>query len=215
MNNQKGIQSDGTFAGTVSRAHHPECAWNPLSDEGAIRNGGRFNRKGTPTLFTSLTILGALKEATPYGLQLQPTTLCTYEVDVRPVFDATNSANLAREGLSFADLSSRTWRAESFAGETQVTQSFAERLIHAGYAGILVPSFAYKASQSDLNLVLWRFGTELPTQATLMADDGSVSSPIGDSAQSTKNTTTDKGRCGIEKWRPCLVSVENARCAEE
>ena len=147
-----------------------------MSGEGARRNGGRLNKKGTPVLYTSLTILGALKEATPFGLQFQPTTICAYEVNVRPVFDATDAVNLAREGLSFADLASPTWRAEQFDGKTPVTQLFADRLIQAGYAGILVPSFAYRASESDLNLVLWRYGSELPTQVTLVDDEGRLSS---------------------------------------
>ena len=106
-------------------------------------------------------------------------------MNVRPIFDATDAANLTREGLSFAELASPTWRAEQFAGETPVTQLFADRLIQAGYAGILVPSFAYRASESDLNLVLWRYGSELPTQITLVDDEGRLSSDSGYGVRST------------------------------
>lgn len=185
MINQQTVQPDGSFIGSVFRVHHPEWAWDTLSGEGARRNGGRFNKKGTPALYTSLTILGALKEAAPFGFHLQPTTICAYEVNVQPVFDATDAANLTREGLTFAELSSPTWRAEKFAGETPVTQSFADRLIQAGYAGILVPSFAFQASKSDLNLVLWRYGSELPTQITLVDDNDRLSFNIGYGLRST------------------------------
>ncbi|MCY3858714.1 MAG: hypothetical protein OXG25_07380 [Gammaproteobacteria bacterium] len=47
--------------------------------------------------------------------------------------------------------------------------------MQSGYAGILVKSFAYRAAESDLNLVLWRFGPELPTQITLADDEGRLS----------------------------------------
>ena len=58
-----------------------------------------------------------------------------------------------------------------FAGETPVTHSFAYRLIQIGYAGILVRSFAHGAAESDRNLVLWRYGSNLPTQVTLVEDE--------------------------------------------
>ena len=41
------------FRGRVYRAHNPHWAHSPLSGEGAARHGGRYNRKGTPALYTS------------------------------------------------------------------------------------------------------------------------------------------------------------------
>lgn len=42
-------------AGTpLFRAHNPRWSVQPLSGAGAARAGGRFNRPGTPALYTSL-----------------------------------------------------------------------------------------------------------------------------------------------------------------
>ncbi len=159
------------FVGVVYRAHDPNWAWDPLSGEGARRNGGRFNKIDTPALYTSLTIVGALNEATPFGLLLQPTTICAYEVDVKPVFDATDASKLAAKGMTLDDLACPTWHSETVAGKISASQALAERLVQDGYAGILVRSFAYRASESNLNLVLWQYGAELPTRVTLVDDD--------------------------------------------
>ena len=167
---------DGGFVGTVFSAHDPQWAWDPLSGEGARRCGGRFNKKGMSALYTSLTILGALKDATAFGLQLQPTNLCAYEVNIGPIFDATDVANLARKWLSVDDLACPTWRAEMFSRNTPITHSLADELVREGYAGILVRSYARSASESVLNLVLWRYGSALPTKITFVDADGRLSS---------------------------------------
>lgn len=168
--------SDREFVGLVYRAHEPHWAWDPLSGEGARQYGGRFNKKGTPALYTSLTILGALDEAAaPVGVQLQPTTICSYQVNVRPIFDATDVTNLERKGISFDDLACPTWEEETLAGQTPASQALAERLIQEGFAGILVRSFVGGASASDHNLVLWKYGPELPTQVLLVDDEGRLS----------------------------------------
>ena len=169
--------SDREFVGLVYRAHEPHWAWDPLSGEGARQYGGRFNKKGTSALYTSLTIFGALEEASaePPRSQLQPTTICSYQVNVRPIFDATDATNLERNGILFDDLACPTWEEETLAGGTAGSQAVAENLIQKGYAGILVRSFVLGASASDLNLVLWKYGPELPTQVLLVDDEGRLS----------------------------------------
>ena len=78
------------FQGLVYRAHNPEWSWTPLSGEGARRHGGRFNRRGVPALYTSLSPLAAIREAQPLGRPIWSASApsCAYEVDVEPVFDA-------------------------------------------------------------------------------------------------------------------------------
>ena len=174
MTNPHGVQPDGSFTGVVYRSHNPEWAWEPLSGEGARRNGGRFNKQGTPALYTSLTMLGALREASPYII-LQPIVLCAYQVNVKPIFDATDPMNLATYLRSPDDLASPNWREEVREGQTPASQALAARLIQEDFAGILVQSFARGASPLDYNLVLWKYGPDLPTQVVLVDDEGRLS----------------------------------------
>ena len=157
--------------GFVFRTQSPKWALDALSGEGARRTGGRFNKKGVPAVYASLSILGVIRGSTPFGLQLQPTTICAYKVDVRPIFDVSNAWDLAQKGISFADLEDPNWRAEKLVGRISTSQSVADRLIQDGYAGMLVQSFSDRASELDHNLVLWEFGPDLPTQITLVDDD--------------------------------------------
>ena len=88
------------FRGLVYRAHNPQWSWSPLSGEGARRYGGRFNRPGIPALYASLAPLTAIREALPLGRTLQPVTLCAYEVDAEPVFDALDQEQCRALGAS-------------------------------------------------------------------------------------------------------------------
>ena len=163
------------FRGLVYRAHNPQWSWTPLSGEGARRHGGRFNRRGRPALYTSLTPLVAIREAQPLGRPMQPLTLCAYEVDAVPVFDAMDEKR--RRALSVLDshIDCPAWEAEMLAGGVPASQAVAERLIAAGYAGMRVHSFAAGAGVDDLNLVMWRWGSERPARVVLIDDEGRLS----------------------------------------
>ena len=160
------------FRGLIHRAHNPEWSWTPLSGEGARRHGGRFNRRGRPALYTSLSPLTAIREAQPLGRPLQPLTLCAYEVDVEPLFDAQEEEQRRALGVNESDLACPTWEAEMLAGGVPASQALADRLIAEGYAGIRVRSFAAGAGAEDLNLVLWRWGPEWPNRVVLIDDEG-------------------------------------------
>jgi RES domain-containing protein len=163
------------FVGILYRALNAVYARDPLSGRGAQVYGGRFNPKGTPALYASLSPVTALREANQVGT-LQPTTLVAYEADVRPVFDTRDAEALAGFGVTAEDLASITWRDDMMTnGESGTqTQAFARRLIAAGYA-LLVPSFARGATPSDLNLVLWRWGDAAPTRLVLIDDENRLS----------------------------------------
>ena len=163
------------FRGLVYRAHNPQWSWTPLSGEGARRHGGRFNRRGLPALYTSLTPLVAIREAQPLGRPMQPLTLCAYEVDAEPVFDGMDDER--RRALSVLDshLHCPAWEAEMLAGGIPASQALADRLIAAGYVGMRVRSFAIGASADDLNLVMWRWGSERPARVVLIDDEGRLS----------------------------------------
>jgi RES domain-containing protein len=162
------------FVGLLYRALNPVYARDPLSGRGAEMYGGRFNPKGTPALYASLSPVTALREANQVGA-LQPTTLVAYEADLRPVFDARDAEALAGFGMTSKDLASDTWRDEMIASGESGTQAFARRLIAADYAALLVTSFARCAAPTDLNLVLWRWGDAAPTRLALIDDENRLS----------------------------------------
>jgi RES domain-containing protein len=163
------------YTGTVYRAHNPEWAWSPLSGEGARRHGGRFNRRGVPALYTSLSPLTALLEASPLGRPMQPLTLCAYVVDAEPVFDARDRSILAAHGASAADVECPNWNREMLAGRVPASQKLADRLQAAGFVAMLAPSFARGAGRGDGsgddNLVFWQWGDDLPSRVRVIDDD--------------------------------------------
>jgi RES domain-containing protein len=160
--------------GTLYRALNPIYAREPMSGRGAELYGGRFNRKGTPALYTSLSIVTALREANQAG-SLQPTTLVSYGAVFERIFDTRDDIALRAEGMDDADLADRTWRDQmKTAGEAK-TQAFAGRLAAAGYHGLIVRSFAPGAARDDANLVLWTWSDAAPCRLTLIDDEGRLS----------------------------------------
>jgi RES domain-containing protein len=155
------------FIGVVYRAHNPRWAFSPLSGEGAARTGGRFNRVGTPALYTSLTLEGAVREASQ-GLarKFDPLTLCAYDVDCEDVADLTSARERSRLGVADADLVC-AWKLLAHEGKPVPSWVVAEKLAAAGQAGILVRSFAPGATEADVNLVLWTWSDRRPHRVTL------------------------------------------------
>lgn len=159
------------FDGTLYRAINPVWARQPLSGEGARRFGGRFNPRGTPALYTALSIQTALREANRVGT-LQPIVLVSYRASIEPVFDATNEAKLAERGLTAADLADDGWHRRMDENGIAPTQEIARRLIAEGFRAMRVPSFAPGATEIDVNLVLWAWGSDMPAQLILIDDEG-------------------------------------------
>lgn len=157
--------------GVVYRAHDPRWAWSPLSGEGARRFGGRFNKPGIRTLYTSFSVAGAVREVSPMGRRMQPLVLCSYEVDVAPVFDALDGAGKESLGIVDADLDCPEWRLEALSGRTPASHALADRLVSSGFAGMRVRSYAVGADVGDVNLVLWRWGDALPHRVVLIDDE--------------------------------------------
>jgi len=162
------------YQGTLYRAINPVYAREPLSGRGAELYGGRFNRKGTPALYLSLSIMTALREANQAG-SLQPTTLVSYDADIGNVFDSRDDDALDVFGMDAVGLADTTWRDQMrIRGEAR-TQAFARELVEAGYHGLLVRSFAKGATPEDLNLVVWRWGAGAPARLTVIDDEGRLS----------------------------------------
>ncbi|MDX7952127.1 RES domain-containing protein [Lichenihabitans sp. Uapishka_5] len=165
------------YNGLLYRALNPVFACSPLSGLGAQLYGGRFNAKGTPALYASLSIMTAIREANQVG-SLQPTTLVSYEAEIDPVFDGRNEAALHAEGMDTSALADPTWRDTMKVHGVAPTQAFAARLGTRGFHGLLVRSFALGANGADLNLVLWRWGGAAPARLVLIDDEKRLSGTI-------------------------------------
>ncbi len=163
------------YQGSLYRALNPIYAREPLSGRGAELHGGRFNPRGVAAIYTSLSVMTALREANQVG-SLQPTTLVSYQADIEPIVDSRDAVLLASHGMDAAGLADPSWRDQMQRSGEAATQRFARGLITAGYCGLLVRSFAAGTMSADLNLVLWRWGDVLPHRLTLVDDEKRLSS---------------------------------------
>ena len=157
---------------------NPVYACEPLSDRGAQLYGGRFNAKGTPALYASLSVMTALREANQVG-SLQPTTLVSYDAEIERVFDGRDATALAEHAMDDEALADAGWRDQMKAKGEARTQAFARGLIKAGYQGLLVRSFARGSRPDDLNLVLFAWGEGPPSRLTLIDDEQRLAQSAG------------------------------------
>lgn len=160
------------FTGRCYRGHDPTWSFTPLSGEGAAKSGGRFNRRGKPALYLSLDIMTSVSECTQ-GLtqRLMPLTMCEYEVDCEPVADLRDEDGRNQHGVTMAELGC-AWLRHLRDGEDAPSWVVAERLENDGFAGMLMPSFVPNATPANCNLILWRWGPDLPTRITVFNPTG-------------------------------------------
>ena len=159
------------LTGFVYRAHNPLWAFAPVSGQGAAIAGGRFNPVGVPALYTALRFETAWLEAQQaFPFKAQPMTLCAYEVDCEDVLDLTDTAVMAANGITAADLAC-PWKDLSTRGIKPPSWALAERLAADGTAGVVVPSFAKGAVAADINVVFWNWAPVPPHQVRVIDDD--------------------------------------------
>lgn len=152
------------FRGRCYRGHDPAWSFTPLSGEGAAITGGRFNRKGQAALYLALDVMTAVAECTQgFSFRLQPLTMCEYDVDCEPLADLRDAEGRARHDVPLDDLACG-WLTCLRARREAPSWRVADRLRAEGHAGMLVPSFVPGATPANHNLVLWRWGPELPCQ---------------------------------------------------
>jgi RES domain-containing protein len=147
------------YQGPAYRAHDPRWSWSPTSGDGARLHGGRFNIKGTATLYLALDLVTAVNEyCQGLGLRLvHPATIVSYLVECDDIEDLTDTATLTRLGVKRSDLDCAWIGVRAPA----LSQALGERLRKTA-AGIIVPSFAPGTAPNAKNLVLWRWGAHLP-----------------------------------------------------
>jgi RES domain-containing protein len=160
------------FVGTCYRSHNPRWAHKPLSGDGAATWGGRFNPRGTPALYLSLSIDTAIRETNQGFLnKMDPSTICSYEIDCDDIVDLRADAKRAANGVALDELNC-AWADDIHHGRIPASWTLARRLIAAGAAGILVPSFATHAFSGDENLILWEWGPDLPYKVAVHDPSG-------------------------------------------
>ena len=160
------------FVGRCYRGHDPAWSFTPLSGEGAALTDCRFNRKGEATLYLSLDIMTAVGECTQgFSHRLLPLTMCEYDIDCAEVADLRDAAGRDRHGTTWDELACGWLMVQS---ERRQAPSWlvAERLRSEGYCGLLIPSFVPGATDANHNLVLWRWGPDLPHQVIVYNPGG-------------------------------------------
>jgi RES domain-containing protein len=159
------------LTGFVYRAHNPRWAFAPDSGLGAASTGGRFNPVGMQALYTALRFETAWLEAQQaFPFKAQPMTLCAYEVACEDILDLTDPGSLAAHRITLVDLDC-AWKDLSTRGIKPPSWEIAERLAAAGYAGVIVPSFAKGAGATDINVVFWYWAPDPPHQVRVIDDD--------------------------------------------
>jgi RES domain-containing protein len=159
------------LTGFVYRAHNPRWAFAADSGQGAAVTGGRFNPVGMPALYTALRFETAWLEAQQaFPFKAQPMTLCAYEVDCEDVLDLTDGITMVAQKIARDDLAC-AWKDLSTRGIKPPSWAITERLVAAGIAGLVVPSFAKGAVAADLNAVFWDWAPNPPHQVRVVDDD--------------------------------------------
>jgi RES domain-containing protein len=120
-------------------------------------------------LYLALTIEGMFTEVSHgFAHRFPPLTVVTYDVDCADICDLTTEAGLLAAGTDLTTLGC-AWMLDRAEGLIPPTWTLAKRLIAAGAAGVVVPSFATGATEGMRNLVLWRWGRE--TQKVVAWDE--------------------------------------------
>jgi len=162
------------YKGEAFRAHDPTWSWTPLSGAGAALKGRRFNWPGLEALYLSLSFKTAFREVSAgFAHRLTPYVLCSYDVDCEDVADLRTDAGRADHGATLEDLAC-AWGDAIIARREPASWTVVRHLLDEGFAGALVPSFANSATAEDHNLVLWRWGPDLPHKVTVYDPTGKL-----------------------------------------
>jgi RES domain-containing protein len=133
-----------------------------MSGDGAKSKGGRFNPVGVPALYLARTIEGCfLEQAHGFPIRFDPLTVCTYDLDIEEIVDLTTESGRRAANVQLPELQC-SWAEDMAVRREPASWKIAKRLIGEGTSGIIVPSFARSARPDMHNVVLWKWGPDLP-----------------------------------------------------
>jgi RES domain-containing protein len=152
------------FSGVCYRAIDPRWSFAPESGAGAAIRGARFNPKGVPALYLATTTGGAVAEAIQgFAYKSHPMTLCSFDVDCADIVDLSSDIARHSAGVDLATLAC-SWALDLAEHRKPASWAIYKRFARTA-AGILVPSFTNRAPDGATNLVLWKWGSDLPHKA--------------------------------------------------
>jgi RES domain-containing protein len=93
--------------------------------------------------------------------RFDPVTVCTYDLDIEEIVDLTTEPERRAADVQFSELQC-SWAEDMATGREPASRKVAKRLIGDGASGIIVPSFARGARPDMHNVVLWKWGPDLP-----------------------------------------------------
>jgi RES domain-containing protein len=164
------------FSGICYRAIDPRWSFAPESGNGAAIRGARFNPKGVPALYLATTTGGAVAEASQgFAFKFHPMTLCSFEIDCEDVVDLTTDQSRDSAGVDLATLCC-PWALDLAENRKPASWTIHQRFSKVA-AGILVPSFANRVPQGAANLVLWKWGPDLPHKAVVFDPESRLPKP--------------------------------------
>jgi RES domain-containing protein len=134
------------------RAFVPRWAHAPLSGAGAARFGGRWNPAGAPTIYAARELSTAWAEYNQ-GFVQHPALIVQLELSNAYLADLTNSETLEALGVS-ASIHHSEWRDALDQAQIPETHRVGERLLAAGFDGVIYPSFM---SPGGTCVALWRW----------------------------------------------------------
>jgi RES domain-containing protein len=116
-----------------------------------------------------MTAIKEISQGLPH--RLDPTVLCSYDVDCDDIIDLTTEQGRRAAAVSASDMAC-DWAWTLAVGDRPVSWAIHHRLVSQGAAGIVVPSYAAGADTNDRNLVLWDWGPALPHRVEVFDPSG-------------------------------------------
>lgn len=155
----------------VWRAYVPQWSYLPLSGEGAARFGGRWNPVGVAAVYAAWELSTAWAEYNQ-GFVQHPALIAQLKLVGASLADLIDPAVLEAQGLN-QSIHRSEWRADLDKGEVPATHLAFHDLFHAGFDGVIYPSFM---SPGGRCVALWRWNLANGPTLTIVDPDGRMPS---------------------------------------